>query len=327
MIPARLGLALALLTFVSAGARTAAADDEPPSKKGGPRVHALLGGAHAVGTPQGGDFGFGGAGALTGELPIFSCLSAEVLAGEIFLLPNDPVNPGVPKKSTATVSIFTGGVKFHPIPRLGANGPWFGGGAGLALNGPNARFGAQGNLGWDFALAEGRFTVGPFVAYTHVLEPGTDKQNEADAHILWGGVHVSFGGKRKPWPATPDVPPAPPPPDADADGVPDQEDACPQSKGVKTNDLNTNGCPAEDQDGDGILNAEDACPTAKGEKNTDSARNGCPPPSQEKDDDRDGDTIPSSVDACPDQPGQPNADPKLNGCPIPQKPANDVEIE
>lgn len=325
MTPTRLGLALALLV---ASAGTAAADEPPPSKKGGPRLHALLGGAHAVGAPQGGDFGFGGAGAITGELPIFSCLSAEVLAGGIFLTPNDPVNPGVSKKDTATIYSFTAGVKIHPVPRLGTAGPWFGGGAGVVVSGPNARFGADATLGWDFALAEGKIGVGPFFAYTHVLEPGTDKQNEADAHVLWGGVHVSFGGKRRPWTPKADLPPPPPPaPDGDGDGVADADDACPQQKGEKTNDLNTNGCPAGDRDGDGIPNAEDACPESKGEKNTDPKLHGCPPPIQREDDDRDGDTVPSSVDACPDEPGQPNADPKLNGCPIPQKPANDVEIE
>lgn len=324
MIPARLALALA---FVLASAGTAAADETPPSKKGGPRLHALLGGAHAVGTPQGGDFGFGGAGAISGELPIFSCLSAEVLAGGLFLSPNDPP-PGLPERTTATISFFTGGAKLHPVPRLGAAGPWVGGGAGVAINGSNLRFGANANLGWDFALAEGRFAVGPFFAYTHVLEPGTDKQNQADAHLLWGGIHVSFGGKRKPWSAQPDLPPPPPPgPDGDGDGVSDADDACPKSKGVKTNDINTNGCPAGDQDGDGIPNAEDACPQSKGERSTDPKLHGCPPPIKKEDDDRDGDTVPSSVDACPDEPGQPNADPKLNGCPIPQKPANDVEIE
>jgi len=292
-------------------------------QKGGPRVHAQLGLSHAVGTPQGGDFGFGGAGALSGELPLLSFLSAEVTAGGMFLLPNDPA-PGLPERTTATIAFFTGGVRIHPIPRLGpAAGPWIGGGAGVAISGPDARFGANGMLGWDFELAEGRFAVGPFAAYTHVLEPGTAKQEEADAHIVWGGLHVSFGGKKPVYVA----PPVDIGPDADGDGVGDKDDACPKVNGVATSDLNTNGCPTGDVDGDGIPNAEDACPQSKGEKHGDPKLNGCPVEQKKEDDDRDGDTVMTSVDACPDEPGQPNADPKLNGCPIPQKPANDVEIE
>ena len=49
-------------------------------------------------------------------------------------------------------------------------------------------------------------------------------------------------------------------------------------KGEPTSDLNTNGCPAGDKDGDGIPNAEDACPESKGEKNADPKLNGCPVP-------------------------------------------------
>ncbi|MBX3229356.1 MAG: thrombospondin type 3 repeat-containing protein [Labilithrix sp.] len=296
--------------------------DETPAYKSTPRVHAHAGLAHAVGTPQGGDFGFGGAGAVAGELPIFSCFSAEVAAGGVFLAPNDPA-PGLPPRSTATIAFFTGGVRFHPRPRMGPAGPWFGGGAGLALNGSAPRFGANGMLGWDFALREGSIAIGPMAAYTHVVEPGTARQAEADAHVVWGGVHVSFGGRRR----DPIAGPPPLGPDADGDGVADADDACIKTPGVRTQDVNTNGCPADDVDGDGIPNAEDQCPQSKGEKNVDPKLHGCPPPIVKEDDDRDGDTVPSSVDACPDEPGQPNADPELNGCPIPQEPPADVEIE
>ncbi len=98
-------------------------------------------------------------------------------------------------------------------------------------------------------------------------------------------------------------------PDRDGDGIPDDEDACPDVKGVKNDDPKLNGCPP-DRDGDGIIDDEDACPDVKGPKNDDPKLNGCPP-----DQDTDGDGIPDAKDACPTVKGVPSDDPKKNGCP------------
>ncbi len=96
--------------------------------------------------------------------------------------------------------------------------------------------------------------------------------------------------------------------DRDGDGVYDDVDACPDVKGVQTDDPKTNGCPEKDSDGDGIADAKDACPTVKGVASADPKKNGCPA-------DRDGDGIPDDVDACPDLKGVKSDDPKINGCP------------
>jgi outer membrane protein OmpA-like peptidoglycan-associated protein len=104
-------------------------------------------------------------------------------------------------------------------------------------------------------------------------------------------------------------PPPPPPSDRDKDGIIDSEDACPDVPGVKTDDPKTNGCPP-DRDHDGILDSDDACPDVPGVKTDDPKTNGCPP-----DPDRDKDGIPNDQDACPDTPGPHNDDPKKNGCP------------
>jgi OOP family OmpA-OmpF porin len=103
-----------------------------------------------------------------------------------------------------------------------------------------------------------------------------------------------------------------PPSDRDGDGIVDTEDACPDVKGVKTDDPKTNGCPPPppDRDGDGIIDSEDACPDVKGVKTADPKTNGCPP-----DPDRDKDGILNEVDACPDEAGKADPDPKRNGCP------------
>ncbi len=102
-------------------------------------------------------------------------------------------------------------------------------------------------------------------------------------------------------------------PDRDKDGIVDDEDACPDTAGVKTNDPRTNGCPPPppDRDGDGIADNDDACPDVAGVKTDDPKTNGCPPPPP----DRDGDGIADNDDACPDVPGIKTDDPKTNGCP------------
>ncbi|MBI2395331.1 MAG: OmpA family protein [Deltaproteobacteria bacterium] len=96
-------------------------------------------------------------------------------------------------------------------------------------------------------------------------------------------------------------------PDGDNDGIFDAHDACPAVAGVKSDDPKKNGCPP-DKDGDGIVDAEDACPEVAGVKSDDPKKNGCPS-------DRDGDGIVDAEDACPDAPGPKNEDLKKNGCP------------
>ncbi len=105
--------------------------------------------------------------------------------------------------------------------------------------------------------------------------------------------------------------------DRDQDGIIDEQDACPDVAGIRTDDPKTNGCPPPppppppDRDHDGILDADDACPDVAGVKTNDPKTNGCPPPPP----DRDHDGIPDSEDACPDVAGVKTNDPKTNGCP------------
>lgn len=105
----------------------------------------------------------------------------------------------------------------------------------------------------------------------------------------------------------------PAPPDRDKDGVLDADDACPDTFGVKTKDPKTNGCPLpSDKDGDGVIDSEDACPEVSGIKTDDPKTNGCPS-------DRDGDGVIDREDACPDEAGLKTQDPKTNGCPDPDR--------
>ena len=112
----------------------------------------------------------------------------------------------------------------------------------------------------------------------------------------------------------------PPAYDTDGDGVPDGEDACPSTPGVRSTDPAKNGCPL-DTDDDGIPDTEDACPLVKGPRTGNPRTNGCPPlpdappPPPPPPGDRDQDGVPDVEDACPDHPGARHPDPKRNGCP------------
>ncbi len=122
-------------------------------------------------------------------------------------------------------------------------------------------------------------------------------------------------------PATQYVPPSeqeqpfkPTPSDRDGDGIPDDQDACPDQAGVANAVGSLNGCPAvatKDGDNDGIADDQDACPAQAGVASDDPSHNGCPAAVA----DRDGDGIPDANDACPDQKGAQSADNTRNGCP------------
>lgn len=101
--------------------------------------------------------------------------------------------------------------------------------------------------------------------------------------------------------------------DKDGDGIADDVDACPEEKGVKSEDPKKHGCPVGDRDKDGVADDVDACPDEPGKANADPTKNGCPAVSAPKDRDKDG--VLDADDACPDEPGKASADPKKNGCP------------
>jgi len=211
------------------------------------------------------------------------------------------------------------------------------------------------NLGADafgsemtFAAAVGvramdkKLTVGPEVFGSTVVSDGGDgafKKRTTPLEVVFGGkyrvtpdwrVGAAVGpgltrGVGAPqvrvlasieW--FPDVKKAEAPSDRDKDGVLDQDDACPDTPGVRTTDPKTNGCPPpaapSDRDGDGIVDPDDACVDEPGVKSDDPKKNGCPAPK-----DSDGDLIFDDQDACPNEKGEPSADPAKNGCPAAPK--------
>lgn len=97
--------------------------------------------------------------------------------------------------------------------------------------------------------------------------------------------------------------------DTDGDGIPDDVDRCPVDPEDKDGFEDEDGCPDPDNDSDGILDADDACPFESGVASSDPQKHGCPVF------DRDGDGIFDDDDACPDVPGIASQDPKKHGCP------------
>jgi len=115
--------------------------------------------------------------------------------------------------------------------------------------------------------------------------------------------------------------------DADGDGIPNGEDACPTVRGL----ARLQGCPVRDTDGDGVEDALDKCPRHAGP----ASRDGCPFRDTDEDgvedakdlcprvpgplerqgcpiDDPDRDGVEGAADKCPDEPGPASRD----GCPL-----------
>jgi OmpA-OmpF porin, OOP family len=92
------------------------------------------------------------------------------------------------------------------------------------------------------------------------------------------------------------VPPTKPG-DADADGIPDKTDKCPNDPEDKDGFQDADGCPDPDNDADGIPDKADKCPNEAEDKDGFEDADGCPDP----DNDKDG--VLDAADKCPNDPG------------------------
>ncbi len=99
--------------------------------------------------------------------------------------------------------------------------------------------------------------------------------------------------------------------DGDADGLYDDEDACPDEAEDFDGYLDGDGCPDIDPDGDGIVGAADACPTEAEIVNGLTDEDGCP----DRADDADGDGVEDRVDLCPLERETPDGVRDGDGCP------------
>lgn len=171
-------------------------------------------------------------------------------------------------------------------------------GAVLATTGASLRgeLNVRGAIGLDDAedslevLAGVRMPLSDSLEAFALLGPGFGEAPGTPAFRMLLGVAV--GGEKK---TEKKVEPAPR--DDDADGVKNEDDACPTEAGP----AERKGCPVKDADQDGVEDAADTCPTEAGP----AERQGCPV----KDTDQDG--FVDEQDACPAEAGLA----ELRGCP------------
>lgn len=108
------------------------------------------------------------------------------------------------------------------------------------------------------------------------------------------------------------------PPDADRDGIPDDQDACPDVAEDRDGFQDGDGCPEADNDKDGLLDGADRCPNEAEDKDGFEDGDGCPDP----DNDKDG--VLDTADRCPTEPETRNDFEDEDGCPD-EKPAADKD--
>ena len=100
-----------------------------------------------------------------------------------------------------------------------------------------------------------------------------------------------------------------PDPDNDGDGVLDMNDGAPMDPEDADGFEDEDGVPDPDNDGDNIADADDQCPVDAEDVDTFEDEDGCP----DLDNDKDG--VPDVEDACPLAPGKPSENQEQNGCP------------
>jgi outer membrane protein OmpA-like peptidoglycan-associated protein len=202
-----------------------------------PRFHANAGGAHAVGGSQSSEFGAGGVGGGTVELPATSRVGVQASAGALVLSKGDaPSDPSIARTSTGAAFLGTAGVRVRAYGATRVAGPWMDGNVGVAQTGANTRPTFDAHIGWDFRVSRNsRLDIGPFVGYTQIFQPNSSMR-EDDARVLSAGLSISIGAKERARPVTPvgpeQGPPPPPPPPAleDHDKLAEAVDVCPDGE-------------------------------------------------------------------------------------------------
>lgn len=166
-------------------------------------------------------------------------------------------------------------------------------GTGLEANGASVGPEAQVGLAAGYLLPKLRLVFGPeFLLSTSLLPSQAFRSTYTSLEILLGtqfniakawqiGLAAGLGFLSAP--GTPDgrlllrFAYAPVTRDRDQDGIPDDRDACPDQKGVRSDVPSNNGCPLiPDRDCDGIPDSEDECPDVAEGKRPDPKRIGCP---------------------------------------------------
>ena len=272
------------------------------------RVHGVAAAAHALGSYQNDEFGWGVAANGALELPFGKVFGLELQLNTLWLSQGSPPSdPRFERGGSATSSGAALGVRVRPFGASyhgespSAAGLWLAADAGGALTNGLTRGMFDTQLGYDFLDHQGRAAVGPMLSLVHVFQPDSNLRPE-DANILLLGVHVmyDFG----PGLLNPNG-------DRDHDGILDDVDHCPDVPEDKDGFEDTDGCPDDDNDKDGIADKVDHCPDVPEDKDGFEDADGCP----EEDNDKDG--IVDKVDKCPDVAEDKDGFEDADGCPEP----------
>lgn len=239
----------------------------------------------SLGLKVSGGFGYlAGSGGATFRLPKAESFSTEIIFAGISPVVNYAISDRV-------IPYLSAGVAYlHIDPQLkDADGNKFGHSNRFS---PHS-FNLHGESGIRILLSDDLgFNISGGVNYTkndnlddipNSISNGTDN----DVYFfMTAGINFYFGGLR----------------DSDGDGIPDKNDACPNTPaGVLVDRF---GCPV-DTDRDGVPDYLDICPNTP--VNIPVDENGCPS-------DADGDGVPDFRDLCPDTPADIQVDER--GCPF-----------
>lgn len=158
------------------------------------RVHAGAGAAQAVGGAQQRELGTGGGGHAAIEWSFARAIGAQAGVAAVALPKGEPpADAGIAPRSTGTAVLGTVGVRMHPFGGSRSLGLWFDANAGVARSGVSMRPAFDTHVGWSFRpTGDSHWDVGPFIGYTHVVEPDGGVRPD-DARIAWAGFAMSFG--------------------------------------------------------------------------------------------------------------------------------------
>jgi outer membrane protein OmpA-like peptidoglycan-associated protein len=177
------------------------------------RVHLAAGGAHALGGTQQSEFGPGGAGTGTLELPVTGRAGVQASAGALILSKGSaPKDPSIAEHGAGSAFLGTIGMRLRAYGASRVAGPWIDGNVGVAQTSVSMRPAFDAHIGWDVRVSHSsRIDVGPFVGYTQIFQHESALRN-SDARILTAGISVSLGATERARPAEPpSVEPLPPP--------------------------------------------------------------------------------------------------------------------
>lgn len=174
-------------------------------------MHAGAGTAHAVGGAQQRELGAGGGGHAAIEWSFAKTIGVQAGASGLALSRGEPpADASMAPRGMGTAVLGTLGVRVRPFGGSQSLGLWVDANGGAARTGDAMRPAFDAHVGWDFRLARGsRWDAGPFVGYTHIVEPDRGLRPD-DARIAWVGLAVSFGGRdEKPAPDPASLEPSP----------------------------------------------------------------------------------------------------------------------